>query len=207
MPAIPSSRDPVDTPGTDGLQKKFKAALFTSVNQPTFDTSKIRGPLIPLPYQNVQAPVNTSIAYTPLGSEIFAINASQAEGYRLAGPNDTMDPAANIGAPEEVGPGLIRYNTASGDNVIVSQDITPALYDQVARLYVGTTGAAGASDTSSFGVCGARDLDTITGNTSGTPTKALDLKRPRAAAQLLSQNWDAWGLHGAPGCFPRLKVQ
>ena len=305
MPAIPSSRDPVDTPGTDGSQKKFETALFTAVNQPTFDPSKIRGPSIPLPYQNVQAPVNNSITYTPLGSDkpvtlkqidnprlyeklvdqynaqqadasveknladskaagyteadastvapglgnykaigsttelgpgliryettsgdkivvsqkqtptlfaqvsgdsskMFAINASQAEGYRLAGPNETMDPAANIGAPEEVGPGLIRYNTASGDKVIVSQDITPALYDQVAKLYAGTTGAAGASDTSwidtsSFGVSGAKDWDTITGNTSGTPTKEeLDLNRPRAAAQLLSQNWDAWGLHGAP---------
>src|SRR5471032_1095860 len=305
MPAIPSSRDPVDTPGTDGSQKKFETALFTAVNQPTFDPSKIRGPSIPLPYQNVQAPVNNSITYTPLGSDkpvtlkqidnprlyeklvdqynaqqadasveknladskaagyteadastvapglgnykaigsttelgpgliryettsgdkivvsqkqtptlfaqvsddsskMFAINASQAEGYRLAGPNETMDQAANIGAPEEVGPGLIRYNTASGDKVIVSQDITPALYDQVAKLYAGTTGAAGASDTSwidtsSFGVSGAKDWDTITGNTSGTPTKEeLDLNRPRAAAQLLSQNWDAWGLHGAP---------
>ncbi|MGU3307658.1 type III effector HrpK domain-containing protein [Pseudomonas sp. M5A4_2d] len=305
MTAIPSGLDPAESKGTDGPQKKFETALFTAVNQPAFDPSKIRGPSIPLPYQNVQAPANNSITYTPLGSDkpvtlkqsdnprlyqtlvdqynaqqsdsnldknlaaskaagyieadastvapglgnykaigsttelgpgliryettsgdkivvsqketpglfaqvsgdsakLFAINASQAEGYRLASPNETLDPAANVGPPEEVGPGLIRYNTASGDKVIVSQDITPALYDQMAKLYAGTTGAAGAADTSwidnsSFGVSGARDWDTLTGNTSGTPTKEeLDLNRPRAAAQLLSQNWDAWGLHGAP---------
>ena len=305
MPAIPSSRDPAQTPGTDGSQKKFETALYTAVNQPTFDPSKIRGPSIPLPYQNVQAPVNNSITYTPLGSDkpvtlkqsdnprlyetlvnqyntqqndasfeknlsdskaagythadastvapglgnytaigsptelgpgliryetasgdkvvvsqkdtpqlfdqvsgdftkLSAINASGAEGYRLAGANESIDPATHIGPPEEVGPRLIRYQTASGDKVIVSQDITPALYDQVAKLYAGTTGAAGACDTSwvdnsSFGVSGAKDWNSITGNTSGTPTKEeLDLNRPRAAAQLLSQNWDAWGLHGAP---------
>ena len=27
MPAIQSSRDPIDTPGTDGSQKKFETAL------------------------------------------------------------------------------------------------------------------------------------------------------------------------------------
>ncbi|WP_455928309.1 type III effector HrpK domain-containing protein [Pseudomonas capeferrum] len=305
MTAIPNGLDPADNKGPDGSRSTFEKALFTAVDKPVFDPSKIRGPSIPLPYQNVQAPVNNSITYTPLGSDkpvtlkqidnprlfeqlvnqynaqqsdatleknladsksagykeadastvapglgnykaigsttelgpgliryetsagdkivvsqketpalfaqvsgdsakLFAINASQAEGYRLAGPTETMDPAANIGPPEEVGPGLIRYTTASGDKVIVSQDITPALYDQVAKLYAGSTGAAGASDTSwidtsSFGVSGAKDWDTITGNTSGTPTKEeLDLNRPKAAAQLLSQNWDAWGLHGAP---------
>ena len=305
MTAIPSGLDPAENKGTGGPQKKFETALFTAVNQPTFDPSKIRGPSIPLPYQNVQAPVNNSITYTPLGSDtpvtvkqidnprlyetlvnqyttqqntahveknladskaagyteadastvapglgnykaigsttelgpgliryettsgdkivvsqqqtptlfaqvsgdstkLFAINASQAEGYRLAGPTETLDPAVSVGPPEEVGPGLIRYTTSAGDKVIVSQDITPALYDQMSKLYAGTTGAAGAADTSwidtsSFGVSGAKDWDTITGNTSGTPTKEeLDLNRPRAAAQLLSQNWDAWGLHGAP---------
>ncbi|MGY2231304.1 hypothetical protein HX780_05820 [Pseudomonas tolaasii] len=305
MTAIPSGLDPAESKGTDGPQKKFETALFTAVNQPAFDPSKLRGPSIPLPYQNVQAPVNNTITYTPLGSDkpvtlkqidnprlfetlvdqynaqqtdagfeknladskaagyteadastvapglgnykaigspnelgpgliryettsgdkivvsqkdtpqlfdqvsgdftkLGAIDTSLSEGYRLAGPNETMDPAVAVGPPEEVGPGLIRYTTGAGDKVIVSQDITPALYDQMAKLYAGTTGAAGTSDTSwidnsSFGVSGAKDWDTITGNTSGTPTKEeLDLNRPRAAAQLLSQNWDAWGLHGAP---------
>ncbi|ARB26804.1 hypothetical protein HX787_10030 [Pseudomonas tolaasii] len=305
MTAIPSGLDPAESKGTDGPQKKFETALFTAVNQPAFDPSKLRGPSIPLPYQNVQAPVNNTIIYTPLGSDkpvtlkqidnprlfetlvdqynaqqtdagfeknladskaagyteadastvapglgnykaigsptelgpgliryettsgdkivvsqkdtpqlfdqvsgdftkLGAIDTSLSEGYRLAGPNETMDPTVAVGPPEEVGPGLIRYTTGAGDKVIVSQDITPALYDQMAKLYAGTTGAAGTSDTSwidnsSFGVSGAKDWDTITGNTSGTPTKEeLDLNRPRAAAQLLSQNWDAWGLHGAP---------
>ncbi|MGY2288520.1 type III effector HrpK domain-containing protein [Pseudomonas sp. SDO528_S397] len=305
MTAIPNGLDPAEKTGTDGSRKKFETALFTAVDRPAFDPSTIRGPSIPLPYQNVQAPVNNTITYTPLGSDkpvtlkqidnprlfeqlvdqynsqqndasfeknladsksagyteadastvapglgnykfissttelgpglmryetfsgekivvsqketpqlfaqvsgdstkIFAINASQAEGYRLAGPDETFDPSAAIGPPEEVGPGLIRYTAASGDKVIVSQDETPALYDQIVKLQAGAAGAPGAVDTSwidnaSFGVSGAKDWDTITGNTSGTPTKEeLDLNRPRAAAQLLSQNWDAWGLHGAP---------
>src|SRR5471032_890575 len=82
MPAIPSSRDPAQTPGTDGAQKKFETALFTAVNQPTFDPSKIRGPSIPLPYQNVQAPVNNTITYTPLGGD-KPVTLKQIDNPRL----------------------------------------------------------------------------------------------------------------------------
>ncbi|KAF1024361.1 MAG: hypothetical protein GAK37_03146 [Pseudomonas sp.] len=241
MTAIPNGLDPAENTGTDAARNKFETALFTAVDRPAFDPSKIRGPSIPLPYQNVQAPVGNTITYTPLGSDkpvtlkqidnprlfeqlvnqynaqksddalaknladsksagyqeadastvapglanykaigsttelgpgliryettsgdkvvvsqketpalfaqvsgdsakLFAINASQAEGYRLAGPDEPFDPAAAIGAPEEVGPGLIRYTAASGDKVIVSQDETPALYDQVVKLQAGASG-------------------------------------------------------------------
>lgn len=49
MTAIPSGLDPAESKGTDGPQKKFETALFTAVNQPAFEPSKIRGPSIPLP--------------------------------------------------------------------------------------------------------------------------------------------------------------
>lgn len=162
MPAIPSSRDPAQNPGTDGSQKKFEIALYTAVNQPMFDPSKLRGPSIPLPYQNVQAPVNNSITYTPLGSDkpvtlkqidnprlfetlVNQYNAQQndanaeknlsdskAAGYIEADASTVAPGLGNykaIGNPTELGPGLIRYETASGDKVVVSQKETPQLFE------------------------------------------------------------------------------
>ncbi|BBP78904.1 hypothetical protein PHLH7_50080 [Pseudomonas sp. Ost2] len=135
--------------------------------------------------------------------KLIAINQSEAEGYRLAGPNETFDAMHLVGAPEEVGPGLIRYETDSGQKIIVSRDMTPELYNQAANEYKGVTGAPGASDNNwidkSGYAAGAKDWDKITGNTGTQPTQEeLDLNRPIAAAEMISANWNAWGLHDAP---------
>lgn len=43
----------------------------------------------------------------------------------------------------------------------------------------------------------AGDWDKITGNTSGTPSQqSLDLDRPAAAARMLEDNWQNWGMQG-----------
>jgi len=301
MTVIQSGLTPADQ--SDKPKNNFETALFNAGNAQPFDKTKIRGPSIPLPYQNVQAPNNGSITYTPLGTDkkvtvseqsdpalykqllaqyqtsqneeatskgiaqsntdgyetadattvapglanykaigsvdemgpgliryetqagdkvvvskdqtpelfdqvsgdytkLIAINQSEADGYRLAGPNETGSMQI-VGAPEEVGPGLIRYQTYSGEKIIVSQDETPALYAQAVNESKGIANAPGASDTnyidnSQYGA-GAKAWDKIVGNTGSTPTQEeQDLNRPIAAAQMLSANWDAWGLHGAP---------
>lgn len=69
---------------------------------------------------------------------LTAIGSSQVEGYDLADA-ETTAPAltdyAGIGPADEVGDGLIRYETQSGDKVIVSQQTNPELYDQVKSDY------------------------------------------------------------------------
>ncbi len=54
----------------------------------------------------------------------LAINQSEAEGYRLAAPNETFDGMRLVGAPEEIGPGLIRYETDSGQKIIAAKEAT-----------------------------------------------------------------------------------
>ncbi|WP_122613272.1 hypothetical protein [Pseudomonas viridiflava] len=59
------------------------------------------------------------------------IHSSEAEGYKLAGPNDFLkNKDIVIGSPDELGDGLIRF--ANGDDkFIVSKDQSPQLYDDV----------------------------------------------------------------------------
>ncbi|AMB85463.1 hypothetical protein AWM79_09170 [Pseudomonas agarici] len=133
----------------------------------------------------------------------LAINQSEAEGYRLAAPNETFDGMRLVGAPEEIGPGLIRYETDSGQKIIAAKDIAPEIYNQAVNEYKGLSGAPGTSDNSwidgSSHAAGAKDWDKITGNTGAQPTQEeLDLNRPIAASEMISENWDAWGLHDTP---------
>lgn len=129
------------------------------------------------------------------------INDSKNEGYRLAGA-DEAGSVSLVGTPEELGHGLIRYETASGDKVIVSQAISPDLYASVVKESNGIFGVDGAVDTNwidNSKYASAKDWDKIVGNTSGTPTQEeRDLDRPRAASKMLSDNWDKWGLHDRP---------
>lgn len=72
------------------------------------------------------------------GKTLSAIGSSEIEGYDLAGSGDTgpaLQDYKGIGPADEVGPGLIRYETASGDKVIVSQATNPELYDKVSTDY------------------------------------------------------------------------
>jgi len=129
------------------------------------------------------------------------INDSQNGGYRLAQPGEAASTSKLTGSPEELGHDLIRYETTSGEKVIVSKNITPDLYDQKVKESNAIFAKPGAVDTdlidnSKYGA-GAKDWDKIVGNGSGTPTQEeKDLDRPRAAAKLLEENWDNWGLHG-----------
>lgn len=130
------------------------------------------------------------------------INDSKNAGYRLAGA-DEAGSVSLVGTPEELGHGLIRYETASGDKIIVSQSMSPDLYASVVKESNGIFGTGGAVDTSwidnSPYASGAKDWDTIAGNTGSAPTQEeRDLDRPRAAAKMLSDNWTAWGLHDRP---------
>lgn len=65
-------------------------------------------------------------------SETWAqIHQSEAEGYTLAGPNDFLKNLdMTFGSPDELGNGLLRYQTAEG-KFIVSQDLSPQLYQDV----------------------------------------------------------------------------
>ena len=59
------------------------------------------------------------------------INSSAEEGYKLAGPNDFIkNTDITFGSPDELGDGLIRYETSEG-KVIVSKELSPQLYDDV----------------------------------------------------------------------------
>jgi hypothetical protein len=129
------------------------------------------------------------------------INDSKNDGYRLAGKNESADGIKVTGTPEELGNGLIRYETDSGQKIIVSQEISPDLYNAVVKQSDGLNGKPGAADTewidNSKYAAGASAWNTIAGDGSGKPTQEqLDLNRPNAAAKMISDNWDAWGLHG-----------
>ena len=129
------------------------------------------------------------------------INDSKNAGYTLADASATGS-VSLVGTPEELGHGLIRYETASGDKVIVSQAISPDLYASVVKESNGIFNVGGAVDTNwidNSQYANPKDWDKIVGNTSGTPTQEeRDLDRPRAAAKMLSDNWDKWGMHDRP---------
>lgn len=126
------------------------------------------------------------------------INDSKNEGYRLADASETGS-VSLVGTPEELGHGLIRYETASGDKIIVAQGISPDLYASVVKESNGIFGVNGAPDTNwidNSQYANPKDWDKIVGNTGSTPTQEeRDLDRPRAASKMLSDNWDKWGLH------------
>lgn len=129
------------------------------------------------------------------------INNSQHEGYRLAQAGEPASISHLSAKPDELGHDLIRYETTAGEKVIVSKNITPDLYDQKIKEANALHDIPGAVDTdlidnSKYGA-DAKEWDSIVGNNGATPTQEeKDLDRPRAAAKMLDENWDNWGLHG-----------
>lgn len=88
----------------------------------------------------VSESVNPSLYHQVVsdGKTLSAIGSSELQGYDLADSEATgpsLQDYKAIGPADEVGPGLIRYETASGEKVIVSQATNPQLYDQVAADY------------------------------------------------------------------------
>ncbi|BBP74663.1 hypothetical protein PHLH7_07670 [Pseudomonas sp. Ost2] len=73
-----------------------------------------------------------------------AINASEADGYHRAGADDTppgkLGDFKSVGPADEVGPGLIRYETQDGNKVIVSERDNPALFEQAKDAYASLSG-------------------------------------------------------------------
>lgn len=124
---------------------------------------------------------------------------SEASGYRLAESSELPTRRVGFKSAESLSLGLIRYETEAGDKVIVFQDITPDLYAQMSKEVQIFNGASGALDTTLIddSPYGARagDWGVFTGEEGKFPTQQdIDLNRPRAAANMLFENWDNWGL-------------
>lgn len=129
------------------------------------------------------------------------INQSISEGYRLAGADESAEGITNLGSVEELGHGLVRYENGKGEKIIVAQGISPALYSSIANDSKGAFGVDGVIDASwldtSKYASSLREWDTLTGNKGNArpSEREKSLERPRAAAKMLSDNWDNWGLH------------
>ncbi|PVZ12521.1 MULTISPECIES: hypothetical protein [unclassified Pseudomonas] len=95
-------------------------------------------------------------------SETWAkIHDSEAQGYKLAGPNDFIkNQDSQIGSPDELGDGLIRYENADG-KFIVSKDISPQLYEDVLARWTGATEGDVDSTRSSHNLPPRDDLDVL----------------------------------------------
>lgn len=70
--------------------------------------------------------------------------ASKEQGYELAAkdaaPPTTLGDYKAIGPADEVGPGLIRYETQDGKKVIVSEKDSPELFKQVSADFKALSG-------------------------------------------------------------------
>ncbi|MFB3301975.1 hypothetical protein [Pseudomonas sp. AMR01] len=89
------------------------------------------------------------------------INTSAEAGYKLAGPNDFLkNTDITFGSPDELGDGLIRYETSEG-KVIVSRELSPQLYDDVKAKWDAAS-TAGVDDTrATHNLPKAGDLDVL----------------------------------------------
>ncbi|MDU8609355.1 hypothetical protein [Pseudomonas syringae group sp. 247E2] len=89
---------------------------------------------------------------------VAGFRASVATGYSPANADAaapaTLSGYARIGAPDEMGPGLIRYEAADGSKVIVSQQQNPELFKQVASDFKSLSGV-GSSQRDGYRVAGA----------------------------------------------------
>ena len=97
------------------------------------------------------------------------IHSSEAEGYKLAGPNDFLkNTDITFGSPDELGNGLIRYETSEG-KVIVSKEISPQLYDDVVAKWETWTATDVDSTRGNFNLPSNDELDVLN---LGTGVKA-----------------------------------
>lgn len=90
-------------------------------------------------------------------SRLAGFKDSLAAGYELAAGDaaapETLTGYKAIGAPDEVGPGLIRYEAADGKKVIVSQEKSPELYEQLTSDFKALSGVA-SSQQDGYAVAG-----------------------------------------------------
>jgi muconolactone delta-isomerase len=89
------------------------------------------------------------------------IHSSEAEGYKLAGPDDFLkNKDMTFGSPDELGDGLIRYETDEG-KVIVSKELSPQLYDDVVAKWEASTEGAVDDTRSKHDLPPADELDVL----------------------------------------------
>lgn len=78
------------------------------------------------------------------------LDASKKDGYELAAKDATPPKALAdykaIGPPDEVGPGLIRYETQDGKKVIVSEQDSPELFKQVSQDFKSLSGVVASQN-------------------------------------------------------------
>ncbi|MBW8726798.1 MAG: hypothetical protein JF625_16835 [Inquilinus limosus] len=98
-----------------------------------------------------------------LGDTWGRIHKSEANGYTLAGAEDYPKDAdiARWGWPDELGPGLIQFETKSGGKFVVSQDINKPLYDRIMAKAEGTQQGQVDDIRKAHGLPPAGDLDVL----------------------------------------------
>jgi hypothetical protein len=148
---------------------------------------------------------NSQAAATASSDKESLIAQAQSQGYTLATAQTALASGDAITAnppPNGIGPGLIEFQTNSGQKIVVDQNTNPDLYNKAFDVYYNNANPNnGAVDTSAIDNSAeaqktVANWGTLAGNTSGTPTQEqLDLNRPLAAAQMLSDNWNSWGMH------------
>ena len=93
-------------------------------------------------------------------SRLAGFKDSLAAGYELAAGDaaapDTLTGYKAIGAHDEVGAGLIRYEAADGKKVIVSREQSPELFEQVTSDFKALSGVA-SSQQDGYRVAGPDD--------------------------------------------------
>lgn len=113
------------------------------------------------------------------------IHTSESEGYKLAGPNDFLkNTDITFGSPDELGDGLIRYETSEG-KVIVSKELSPQLYDDVKAKWDASSAGAVDDTRTQHNLPKAGDLDVLNMDT-GVHADEKDDKSPTLSVSELA---------------------
>jgi len=113
------------------------------------------------------------------------IHTSEGEGYKLAGPNDFLkNTDITFGSPDELGDGLIRYETSEG-KVIVSKELSPQLYDDVAAKWEAWSASSVDDTRAKHNLPKADDLDVLNLDT-GVHADEKDDKSPTLSVSELA---------------------
>ncbi|PJK33152.1 hypothetical protein CWC48_27125 [Pseudomonas sp. S10E 269] len=113
------------------------------------------------------------------------IHTSEGEGYKLAGPNDFLkNTDITFGSPDELGDGLIRYETSEG-KVIVSKELSPQLYDDVAAKWEASSASSVDDTRAKHNLPKADELDVLNMDT-GVHADEKDDKSPTLSVSELA---------------------
>lgn len=113
------------------------------------------------------------------------IHTSEGEGYKLAGPNDFLkNTDITFGSPDELGDGLIRYETSEG-KVIVSKELSPQLYDDVAAKWEASSASSVDDTRAKHNLPKSNELDVLNMDT-GVHADEKDDKSPTLSVSELA---------------------